>query len=90
MEDDSQDGPTSTCHINPLDQINEINRPIVQIYKREKGREMSFPFLDRKLEENKDEEKELDQILAEYALNINIKKELDKITQNIPLIEFRP
>ena len=80
--------PISTCHISPLEQINEINRPIVQIYKREKGRKRSLPFLDRKLEENKDEEKELDQIPVEYDLNINIEKELDKITQNIPLTEL--
>ena len=39
------------------------------------------------MEEENDEEKELDQIPAEYDLNINIEKELDKITQNIPLTE---
>ena len=66
MEDNSQDDPIGTCHISPFEQINEINKPIFQIYKRERCRERSFPILNRKLEEKKDEEKELDQIPAKY------------------------
>ena len=57
MEDDSQDDPISTCHIRPLEQINEINKPIVQIYKMEKGKDMPFLFFDRKLEEKKNKYK---------------------------------
>ena len=79
MEDDIQDVSPSMGHIPPLEQINEINKPIVQIYKREKGRERYLPFLDWNLEEKKDEEKELDQIPFEYYLKINIEKETDKI-----------
>ena len=60
MEDDIQDDSPSTSCIPPLDQLNEINKPIIQIYKREKGRERPLPFFDRKLEEKKNEEKELD------------------------------
>ena len=88
LEEDSQDNTTSTHHVRYLGKINEVNMPLVQIYKREKGKERPFPLLDWKIGKNKDEEKELAPIPVEYGLNINIEKGLDKITQNIPLTEI--
>ena len=72
IKDDIQDDSPSAGHIPLLEQINEINKPIVQIYKREKGRKRSLSFLDRRLEEKKNDEKEMGWIHAKYDLNINI------------------
>ena len=88
MEDDIQDDSPSMGCIPPSLKINEIKKPIVQIYKMEKGRERPLSFFDQKLEEKKNEDKELDIIPIESDLNINIEKELDKITQSIPLTEL--
>ena len=57
IEDDIQDDSPSMGGIPPLEQINEINKPIVQIYKMEKGKDMPFLFFDRKLEEKKNKYK---------------------------------
>ena len=44
MEDDRQDDMISIHHTGSLDKLNEVNRPLVQIYKMEKGKERPFPF----------------------------------------------